>query len=238
MGDISELRGIVVVGTFLTVAILLIAWIPTEFYVSSETYLQVEPPSVFDAIDIVQYAETHNFTLYDGFAESWGKADFGHDMRIVASATYGIYNTHFWGFALWNFHQMDWINRDGINRNQFLSLAEIEADFDSDTNTSEYKVECDHFYMYAWFSYNTTTYSGFTDAFNNNEGLVLFAIDFDQVGTTWNAWSLVSGLLLFDLPNINFYMTALLSVPLWLAIAYITAIILMRILGALFGGGA
>lgn len=237
MGDTSELRVLVVVATFLTGTILLIGWIPSEFYVSDETYLQVNPPSVFDGVDLVNYATTENFTIYDGFAESWGKENFGHDMRLIVSETYGIYNTHFYGWFLWSFHQMEWFNDNGVSRTTFLSFSDIVEDHDTN-NLSHYKVECSHFYMEAWVGYNTTAYGSFQEAIDNNDANILFAIDFDQVGTTWSAWSIISGILRFDLPNVNPYLNAIIAIPIWVSIAYVSFILILRALGAIFGGGA
>lgn len=237
MGDISELNVLVVVATFLSVTVLLIGWIPAQFYTSDATYLVVNVPDVFDSIDIVNYAQTENFTVGDGFSESWGKDTFGHDMQLVVSETYGIYNTHFYGWLLFSYHQMEWVNDHGVNRGSFLEFDLIIEDHDAN-NLSAYRVECEHFYMQAWIGYNTSDYGSFYEAIDNDEGRILFAIDFDQTASTWSAWSIISGILRFDLPDVNPYLNALIAIPIWISIAYVSFILVLRALGALFGGGA
>lgn len=233
MGDISELRGLLVVGSFLAITVLLIAWIPSEFYVAGQTRTLNIPPE-FDAIDLVNYAATHNFTLDDDVWEDWGKPTFGHDMTFLASY-YDMANIHSYGF--FEAHKMHWFNKNGVDRGDVLDIDEINADWDSGVNMASYKVQCNHFYMYAFISYNTS-YPSLKVAWDDAKAYILFAIDFAQKGSAWSAWSLITGILFFKLPFIDPYTNAMIAIPLWIAMAYIAYILVLRAIGAIFGGGA
>ncbi len=65
----------------------------------------------------------------------------------------------------------------------------------------------------------------------------MWAIEFDQVNTSANAWSIMSQILVFDLPEVNSIINILISVPIWIGIAYLSFIIILRVVGAIFGGG-
>ena len=187
-------------------------------------------PEAFDFLDLTEYGASENFTLYDGFAESWGKDTFGHDMRLIASDAYGIYNTHFYGFLNWYFHQMVWTNASGISRGDFLSISEIILDADAE-NISRYRVSCEHFTMEAYIGYDRDTYDGFEDAWTNDELLILFTIGFDEIGTTWNAWSLIGNILTFRAVDVGPpFLTYVFALILYTAIAGLLVIIIISVI--------
>lgn len=246
MGDISEIRGLLVVGTFLAVSVLLIVWIPSDFYAAAKQRT-IEPPDYFEASDVVHMNYTYmiNITSND-FSDWWGKQEFGHDMYFRAykvGSKYYMWNEHGYTFfgVYTGGHKQDWINDEGLpSHNQYHELSEdaIEEDWDDEKNLASYTVKCKHFYMKADIAYNTTLYSNVHDAWAAHDLHLLFGIDWDQRGTTWDAWSLIAGVLFFKLPAINVYVNALIAIPLWIAVGYIAFILVLRTLGALFGGGA
>lgn len=221
----------IILVIFLSLSAYLIGTIPESLATGPDNDLDyMTAPDTFDFLDLTEYGASVNFTLYDGFAESWGKETFGHDMRLIGSSTYGIYNTHFFGFLNWYFHQMEWYNASGINRGEFLSFAELELDQDSQ-NISYYQVRCEHFTMEAYFGYNTTAYTDFEDAFDNSDLQVLFTIGFDEMGTTWNAWSIVGNLLTFRQIDIGPpFFTYLFGIIFYGAIAGLMILILTSLL--------
>ena len=88
------------------------------------------------------------------------------------------------------------------------------------------------------FSYNQTLYSDVIDAWDNDAVYVLCGIHFDQAQTGYNAWDIIAQVLFFQMPDVHWFINALLAVPFWLGVAYIAFILALRAIGAVFGGGA
>jgi len=243
MGDISEIRGLVVIGTFLTIVFLIIGWISSAFYTLEEGRL-LGVSEFFESSELVHWNATYTISIADEiYGEYWGKEEFGHDMYFFAFGAYGEYymeNTH--GYRFWGEwtggHRMNWINEQGINRGLRLFAEEIEKDWDPEKKLASYIVKCKHFYIRADIGYNTSLYSTLTEAWDAKDLHVLFGINWEQRGTTWDAWSLIANIWFFRGLDVNPYVNALIAIPIWIAIAYLSFILVLRALGAFFGGGA
>jgi len=251
MGDISELRGLIVVGTFITALILLVIWIPSGFLIASPTERQIEPPDYFEAIDLEYFSDNWNQTLDDS-GNHWaiGSIDYwdydftlgGYYFRLRdtenAGNPYRIWLYHydmFWIFII-NIHECEWINNEGLSRGDYLTPTILDLDYTE--GNIKYSLKCDHMTMMGFFGFNETTYSSPSEAWENDDLRVLFAIEFDQVNTSINAWSIIAGVLFFGLPNVHWIIDTLIHIPIWLAEIYITYILILRAIGAIFGGGA
>jgi hypothetical protein len=99
------------------------------------------------------------------------------------------------------------------------------------------------------FGFNTSMYGDPSFAWDNNTGnpvpddlWVLSGINFDQTRTTYDAWGLIEAILFFNLPSVlegtPAFIGYILSIIVWIPIIYVTFILLLRSIGALFGGGA
>lgn len=222
----------VILAVFLSLSAYLIGQAPATLIYGPQEYGYETAPDTFDFLDLSEYAESENFTVYDGFVEDWGKATFGHDMKLSGSDISGIWNTHYFGF--FQAHNMEWFNANGTNRGYYLTISEITTDQNSE-NITEYQVICDHFTIEAYFGYDQGSYSSFQDAWDNDEVQVLFTIGFDDLGSTWNAWSIVGNLLTFRAIDIGPpYLTWIFGLVFYCAIAGLLLIILTQLLP--FGG--
>jgi len=249
VGDISELRGLLIIGTFLGTFLLIAGLIPSGFYAFEYEGQAITPPDFFDAIDIQSFAETHVYVLN----ETGGAPAFldyyyvdvgtgGHDLNLyyrIANSSYPLdmYVRHafgeWWGWVY--FHDLEWINGAGTSRSFRLEVTELNADFENER--ANYKVECSHLFIRVYFGYNDTLYSTPEEAWNYHGLNVMIGIDFDQTSTGYNAWSLIGALLFFQLPEIHWIVNALIAIPLWLCISYLCFIFILRAIGAIFGGG-
>lgn len=258
MGDISEIRGLVVVVTFLGSLVLLIMWIPPQLF-SAGDYHEVAIPEIFEGFDIYNFVDTANTPMNEtqGWVypldNSWyicepdddGEGDpeiGGRNVNMwykrANESGLAVKHEHLYGAFIFTFsHFQEHYNRHGINMGTSLEVEEIQANSE-DNQTSRFKVECRHFHMTAIFNFNATKWGNFTDAWNHNELYVFHGIDFDQLSTGYNAWDLISRLLFFQLPEVNPYINALIAIPIWVASVYVVVILIMRAMGALFGGGA
>lgn len=252
MGDISEMRGLIVVGTFLGSLIFLVNLIPSQFLVSSYEGRTISVPEYFEAMELQSFVDTINITLDDSGGQVYIPVimqyayvyDFelgGHNLELwdhdYASPKH-LHVNHYWYW--WIFptahHQMEWLNKEGFSRGEHLDADELDNDYEE--TTIRYTIKCEHFQAYVFFGFNETTYSQPSDAWDNNELKLLFGIEFDQVNTSINAWGLIAMLLFFGLPNVHWIIDVLIHIPIWIAEAYLAFILILRTIGAIFGGGA
>ncbi len=237
--------------TFLGVVVLLIGWIPTDFFTSTEEYRQMNVAEEFDASDVEFYNNTwahylnNNDTIL-GFRdvpntneryilEVGGGTFGGWDIDWCYSQPnkthhtfYSIHmHTEYWGIISAD-HKQEFYH-DGISRGEEISAAEIDSDRGT-SNFAKYRVECDHFTYYVYLGYNSTKYGNATLAWNQMEIMGVAAIQFDEMNTAFNAWSVLSALLWFQLPGMNPYVNALIAIPIYASIIILAFIVIMRIL--------
>lgn len=234
---VNLVKTFVTVVTFLAIFAFLISIMPAQFLVSGSNYRQINVPTYFESIDLQTFASYYLINITsDSYQKFWGKSEFGHDMNFRAEklATYNmLWNEH--GYTLWGFwtggHKQKWINENGTERGDLLTTSEI--DLDSDNGTAKYTVECSHFQMKAWVGYDPTLYNSSKNAWDAHNMSVLFAIDFDERGSTLNAWNLLALLLFFQLPNVNPIINMLIAIPVWVCFAVLTFIVIIEIIQTL-----
>lgn len=252
MGDISEIRGLIVVISFIGSLVFLIGLIPPEFLVAEYEGRKYTIPEYFEALDIQFFAETWNTTLddqdavwglYPTIGYAWfkdcdiGGRDLGFYYSNANASNKKINMKHFWSewIIIPYWHSLDWVNSQGINREELLDESELNEDYSG--GVFEYTAKCSHFQIRAYFGFNETLYSSPSEAWDYYDLTILIGIDFDQVSTGMNAWALIGMLLFFQVPEIHWTLNALIAIPIWVAIVYLSYILILRALGAIFGGG-
>lgn len=171
-----------------------------------------------------------------------------------------------WGWAEWYFTNGTSveINSWAYDDNRFLNKKILEEyfeetdDFGVQMNFTSFKVKLAYegkgdtenaLWFDVHFSFDTSIYGDPQFAWDSNTGdpvpdelYVLCGIDFDQTRTAYGAQSVLTALLFFNLPQVLGGMPvifgAILSLSVWGAILYISYIIILRTIGAVFGGGA
>lgn len=250
MGDISELRGIITIGSFLGILVLLIGWIPAPFYVEEYEGRTITAPEYFEAIELEQYATIWNFTLDESdqdpeYLLGWWVLQQeigGHHIEfwyIPANSSntemFAVRHSEFWWIFKTGRHVMELWNGDET-RGDNLGKSEIDADYENDDLS--YTAKCDHAEVDVFFAFNETKYSTPTEALNHHGLHCMVGIEWDQVATSMSAWDIIGMLLFFQLPNVHWMVNALIAIPIWLGIAYLSFIMILRAIGAIFGGGA
>jgi len=117
---------------------------------------------------------------------------------------------------------MWWMSAEGIDRETYLDITEIDEDWDTEIDASEYTVSCSHFTMKSWISYNTTLYNSTLYAWDNDDLHILFAIDFEELGSRWDIFSLITGVLFLQLPDVHPLLNMFIAIPLWICIVWLT----------------
>lgn len=256
MGDISELRGLILCVTFLGSLTLLIGWMPVELYTASEGKV-VEVPSFYEAIDTYSFADSADTPMNETLGwtypldNTWyvvepdddatgNKEIGGHDVEMfykkANESGLAVKHQHLYGALIFTFaHWQNHYDRNGVNRGETLTVEEIQANSENN-QTSKFKVGCIHFNMIAIYNFNYTKWGTFANAWNMHELYVYHGVNFDQVNTAFNAFDLISMLLFFQLPEMNLYVNALLAIPMWCCIAYLVYVLLIKVIPFIAGG--
>jgi hypothetical protein len=205
-------------------------------------------PEYFNIQDIEDIATVYNITANNGgsyFEEEWGIDEgFGHHFRFRINEVSGqiqIANEHYYVFYVlieipYGHHNMEWIGRDnGVNYGEYLDQDDFEAvnETSGDITSSRYRIACDHVTMHASVAYNSSLYDNATHAFQNDALTCVFGIDWDEMGTGMNAYSLISQIMTFQRPEIHPALNSLVAIPLWALIGFLVVIIILAIVEAL-----
>lgn len=250
MGDLSETRILVVIASFIGLMILLLGWMPA-YFVNPTPYtgrsLTSTIPSSWESGMLIggNFAANKTQMLNDTGMHTYGVFIYdmsfgGHSFRMIdAEATRSLIIQHYslWGgFIPVDYHDMNWISPNGTELGTELTEGKIDSSYLA-SNVTGFKIYCEHTYFYAQFSFDFMAYSAISDAWDANALTISLGMTFDQLGTTLGAWTLITGILFFNLPMINPYLNAIIAIPIWICIAYVSFILVLRAIGAVFGGG-
>jgi hypothetical protein len=239
-GDLSELRGLVVVITFLSVTVLLVSMIPGEFVVSPSENRQVVVPQSYSSSEVMAIASTMNFTLgpHCNTDFSLGGHDFSFFDNAMGSVPgNGIIMFHSW-IEYWIFHNQDfmkWYDQQNIERDtgedfsNWPFMMHFQTIDDIGVNTT-WTVQCTHVTIKVMFGYNTTSYANCTDAYENNALGLWVGINFDQVNTQYNAWNLIQMILFFQMPDVHPLINAIIAIPIWITITYLVFTLITKLI--------
>lgn len=239
MGDIAELRGLITVIAFFSCFVILVGAIPPEFLYASPDYRQVEPPEYFEAIDITAYAQTYNDTVpppdpvppYDSV--DWSLGGYDWSLICVDSSPDFIQigkREYWWIFQIgvtW-FH---FRNSEGIDRGEQLTSAELDSDYDEESETTKYSCSSpiwQNVQFDLYFGFNTTTYEAPSEALSGNELYFLQGMGIEAISTTINAWNLIGMLLFFQMPEVHPILNALIAIPIWVCIGYLIYVLILK----------
>lgn len=236
MGDLSEMRGIIVIISFLAMYVLLVGQIPPLMYVSGELP-DIWIPEQFQGIDLQAFGDTWNdTTIYLEFS------DFevgGRNMRIASQYTDNrIMLIQRYGLGLLWLEGGTWYNRDNIAvsylRPEYPHLLIGAEVLDQDYNefdSVEFTVrfaENQPFQFKTFFTWNDSLYVSPSEAWEHDALGLLIGINFDQIGTTYNAWDIIAMLLTFQLPDIHWVINAMLVAPIWAVIGYLCYVLVLK----------
>jgi hypothetical protein len=249
MVDAPPARNFIVVVTFLGFYALLLGLMPpvllgegNEFTGKQAVYSE----EYWSISDLQELATFHNITPSNGgayYSEAWGiDEDFGHHFLFksnVVDDEIKIANEHYYVFFVgvdipYGHHEMSWTAKaNGQEFDNFLNQTEFDLvaeTSDDNITAAAFDVECDHVKMHAVVGFNYTLYANATDAYENDALSIEFGIDWDELGTGLNAWNMLSRILFFQAPDIDPLINAVIAVPLWAAIGYLSyAIVLVAI---------
>jgi hypothetical protein len=245
MGDISEMRGLIVVFTVIAVSITLINFIPSQFY-TGETNDDVSTQKIKPS-DVVSWNSTYILNMTsDEYYSDLGIAGWHVNVeKTLASRGYqaiGIETFDAWWFFHWNFAVFSWY-KDGVIVSKWspaggfygIFIAQLDSDYATGKGLN-YVIKNDAGCQWdIALSFNTTLYDSPSEAWDDM--LLIFKLDFADRNTSINALNLISMLFTAQLPNVDPIVCLLIAFPLWACIGYMCFIFVLRIVGAVFGGG-
>lgn len=243
-GSLGELRPLIVIVSFLGLFALFIAMIPTEFYAGSYEGRELEVPDYFESSEMQYFADTWNwqmnetggYSLLEMYHIDVDHNDDGlignHQIQMVYSeANRTHHNIEFVHvYYQWVIFPADHnmiFKYKGSDRGTVLTDTDLDADMGSDGEAT-YQISCDHLAFYTSLGYNTTIYNNATHAWDHHGIYVFAGIDFDQVNTGLNAWNIIGMILFFQMPDVHPAINAIIAVPLWIAIAYLAYVLILK----------
>ena len=249
MGDMSEYKGLITAGTLLACFTILSMAIPASLYTAEEGRI-LAPPDYFDIGDLYYFTQTSNLlaNLTGGTYVYWGTL-YQYYMKDVniggwdiewyyrypnSTSDYEMRLLHIHSEWIWfpADHWMDWTNSQGVDRGDTLTYDELNADL-AGTNQARYRVYCDHTTYYTYIGFNDTAYSDLEDAWDFGGVTAFFGVQFDDENTGFNAMNLIASILFFQMPEIHIAINLLIAIPIWIAIGYISLILILRAIDAL-----
>lgn len=251
MGDMSELRGLIVVGTFVGVLVILIGLIPYGFIMDAQDYEgRTINPTYFEAISLEQYATNYTYPLNGTSASLSSSGLWGHSVKIgghdlgfyypEANSTidYILRIDHWerWALLVYNPHPCSF-RSVGVDYGTKLEKTELNSLYENKSKLN-FQFYDAHIELDLFFGFDSSLYDTPEDAHNHYDLQILIGVTWDQIATTMSAWDVLALVLFFQLPGIHPLINAIIAIPIYLCIGYLAFILILRAVGAIFGGGA
>lgn len=248
MGDISEMRGLLVVASVIIIMVSMLIIIPPSVYESN--LRNSETAGIINPVNQLSWNSslTVNLTHAVGFAgwqDTFRLNGFNYIITTYESGQYATSQTiklqtcaELGDFLIiWAEESMIWYDTD--NKIVSLSSEVIETSIIDDYATpAQFTLQNGQTSITATCVYDNTTYSSFDDALTNDAASLVFETELDYTNSNLNAFQLIGMLYTASLPGLDPLINYLITIPLWIATIYLAFIFILRLTGALFGGGA
>lgn len=235
MGDMSELRTLIVIFVTVTATIALVVIMPSEFYTASNEYYG--GPDDVDALSLLAWNSTYTLNVTDDNFHY--QTINGYNVAVLTvSNEIEMYTYAQWSVFVWDQDGFQWYNRTNVRIDDtfWLSLADIQ----NYSNPYQFQTKNGKTKMAVTISYNDTSYTSFSDALDNDDLQFTFNLDWEDRNTGLNALSLVAMILTGSLPSVHPVLNGIFAFIGWAFIAagvYLAFIFTLRLVGAVFGGG-
>jgi len=177
-------------------------------------YIELETYDKFEVLGLTLWEHGHqDFTWYNSSNQRVSRNDIGF------MAPLGSYYPEVIG--------LDQLGYDYIFGNSSSSM-----------NNLQYNIKNSHTKLTVSFGFNNTLYDSPLTCFINGGNLDLcFQIQWSDRNTSMNALDFISAMFSFRLPDVEPTVQAMIMAPILGALMYLTFIFILRIVGAVFGGG-
>jgi hypothetical protein len=249
MGDISEMRAVIVILAFVVFTVTLVglmvsesplmfsgmtsgnsainnnggATSPTTLLAWNSTYVL----NITDSSDASYHFVIQGWNVAVFTVDSWGHKE-------IDMATYST-----WWIFEWDWDDFVWY-KDNVqvsNLNDiWFSMFVLDTHY-SQNKTLDYVAQNSKTRMTVTFVFNQTAYTKPSDAYSAGGLSMVFQQDFNDRNTSINALSFIAGIFTFSLPGLPFIPNLILWIMIFPALMYLSFIFVLRVIGAVFGGG-
>lgn len=235
MGDISELRTLIVLFVTVTATIALIVIMPSEFYTADNEYYG--GPGETNPIGMLAWNDTVVMNITDDNFHY--EVINGYNIAVyTVSNEIEIFTYAEWWVFQWDQDGFQWFNQTNIriDDNYWLPLADIQ----NYSNPYKFSIRNTKTRMEVSLMFNSSAYTSYEDALDNDALILVFNLNWEDRNTSLNALSLVALVLTGSLPSVHPVLNGLFAFIGWSFIAsgvYLAFIFTLRLVGAVFGGG-
>lgn len=256
MGAMAELRPIIVIGSFMALVVLLISIMPSGFFTSNASTVT---PANTNFYNVLGTNDTTSYNL-TGSTHDFGNRDFGgwhtNLEEVMTGSDYALWFqiADAWYTYFYSREDFTWFDLNNVQRSIrvdsstgfsysshiVLLISAINNSYHSgNTSALVYTVKSSRTTMKTFFSFDLSTYSDPLAAYLAGHLDMIVGINFNERNTQINAWSVIGSFLTFQLiPNCEPTIALIVEIPFWFAELYVVFIMVLRVIGALFGGGA
>ena len=261
MGDISEMRAVIVILAFVVFTVTLVGLMVSEspsmfmgmVTGSTGTTASGSPTS---PTDIAVWNSTHTEVINDTMGSNYPFDLGGWHFRLSywlpgSSVKYFSMETYdFFLFFAYNIEDMQWYGAQNTLKSGYyevtysiwktaIPLSVMDMDYaNGGLNALRYTVQNSKTKLTLNFWFNTTAYTNCTNALASGGNIyMLVGQDFVDRNTSINALGFISGIFTFSLPGLPFIPNLILWLMIFPAAIYLAFIFVLRIIGAVFGGG-
>ena len=247
-GNLAELRPLVFIVSFVGLSVLLIGWMVTEtptLFLGADSGSSSTGTSSQNPSELMAWNETYTLNITDTFGYTFKVG--GWNVRFEKwTSTHSFYMETYdaWWIFNWNFDPFRWF-KDGLDvthvysgqpNPERLDVSQLDSDFakgkglgyDAKNSRTQFSVS---------FAFNTTKYAKPSDAYDGNEMYLMFNVGYDERNTNINLLGFISGLFTFSLPGLPVQVNLIIWLMIFPSLAYLVFIIVLKIIGSVFGGG-
>jgi hypothetical protein len=248
-GNLAELRPLIFVAAFVGFIVLMfgimVAESPSLFMgattgSSSITNSTTSP----NPLNLLAWNSTYILNITDSsdasyhfVIQGWNVAVFTYDQWGIKKIDMATYSE--WWIFKWDWDDFAWY-KDGVQVSEqgeiWFNLYVLDTHY-SQNKTLNYLAKNTKTQLTVYFVFNTTAYAKPTDAYSAGGLAMVFQQDFNDRNTSVNALSFLAGLFTFSLPGMPWQINMLIWIAIFPALMYLAFIFVLKILGAIFGGG-
>jgi hypothetical protein len=237
-------KSVIVLITFMACWVILVGFIPSQFYVYAKEYTSYDYPDYFTKEDIETLKYFINQTItYPDIAGT----EYNFDNK-GASGTYVVVRWwspagqeprfHFlhetWRF--WVFKSYENMHFVYQTYDTFHITLDILTEFwDASRNVTRLRpISCPTLSLTVFFSDTNTARNNIEDAWNDGEINVGIGFGMDDWEAKYSSWTLIAKLLTFQAPEIDPILNGIIAIPFWACTCIVIVLILVKFIP--FGG--
>jgi hypothetical protein len=248
-GNLAELRPLIFICAFVGMTVLLVSLMvsesPTMFSGASAGSSATGTDST-NPLNIVAWNQTYILNITDPHAnyyfvvQGWNIAV--ECMDILNSHCIAMHTYDYWWIFNWNIDHFKWYEQNGTEvstpgyQAQWLNMYTLDSDFAANKPLT-YNAKNSKTMMQVTFAFNTTAYSKPSLAYSAGDLRMIFNMNLSERNTSLNALTFISGLFTFSLPGMPFVVNAIIWIMIFPALMYLSFIFVIKMLGAVLGGG-